>query len=172
MSHKEQIEYCKKIKSKLPEYFKDKRVLDCGSLDVNGNNRYLFQNCEYIGIDVGEGKNVDVVSKIHEYNSDPFDVIISTEALEHDKYYKESLKNMFNLLKSGGLLLITCASTNRPEHGTKRTKPEDAPLLEWDYYKNLTEEDFREVLDMTLFSEYGFETQRNEQDLNFYGVKI
>ena len=172
MSHKEQIEYCKKIKSKLPEYFKDNRVLDCGSLDVNGNNRHLFQNCEYIGIDVGEGKNVDVVSKIHEYNSDPFDVIISTEALEHDKYYRDSLKNMFNLLKSGGLLLITCASTNRPEHGTKRTKPEDAPLLEWDYYKNLTEEDFREVLDMTLFSEYSFETQRNEQDLNFYGVKV
>ena len=50
-----------------------------------------------------------------------------------------------------GLFTFTCASTGRPEHGTRRSGPQDAPLLmeqgDWgDYYKNLTEEDIRETL--------------------------
>ena len=39
--------------------FKNKKVLDIGSLDINGSNRFLFEDCNYLGIDVGEGKNVD-----------------------------------------------------------------------------------------------------------------
>jgi hypothetical protein len=49
------------------QYFIDKCVLDVGSLDINGNNRYLFDNCEYTGLDIGEGPNVDIVMPIHEY---------------------------------------------------------------------------------------------------------
>lgn len=41
--HKEQINYCLSIKNKYPELFKGK-ILDCGSLDINGNNRYLFED--------------------------------------------------------------------------------------------------------------------------------
>lgn len=173
MSHTEQRQFCEKVKKIVPDHFENKRVLDVGSLDINGNNRYLFNNCEYLGLDVGEGKNVDVVSKAHEYNPEgKFDTIISTEMLEHDKYYKESLRNMFRLLNSGGLLLLTCATTGRAEHGTNRTRPQDAPLIEWgDYYKNLTEDDIRESLDLDLFLEYYFEVNNQSKDLYFYGVK-
>ena len=53
MAHKAQREFCDSVRVKYPEMFKGKKVLDVGSLDNNGNNRFLFENCEYIGIDVG-----------------------------------------------------------------------------------------------------------------------
>ena len=179
MAHREQIQFCTKIRNKYPSMFKNKNVLDVGSLDINGNNRYLFENCNYVGIDVGQGKNVDIVCKAHEYNmpDNSYDLIVSTECLEHDMHYSQTLKNCARLLKKDGLFLMTCATTGRREHGTRRTSPQDAPLLsqhdEWqDYYKNLTEEDIRESINIDLiFSEYQFEVNSISCDLYFYGVK-
>ena len=37
------IEFIKKI---LPDFFENKIILDVGSGDINGNNKYLFTNCE------------------------------------------------------------------------------------------------------------------------------
>jgi 2-polyprenyl-3-methyl-5-hydroxy-6-metoxy-1,4-benzoquinol methylase len=89
MAHKQQIEFCKKIKYQFPEHFKNIWVLDAGSYDINGNNRYAFENCIYLGVDIEHGKNVDIVSKVHELNfkDGMFDTIITTEMLEHDVFY-------------------------------------------------------------------------------------
>jgi SAM-dependent methyltransferase len=174
MSHKEQIDYCKSVRELHPAYFENKKVLDVGSLDINGNNQYLFQYCKYHGLDVGEGKNVQIICPVHLYTPNfTYDVIISTECFEHDKHYRESLLNIVSLLKSGGLFLMTCATTGRPEHGTKRTSPDDAPLIEWnDYYKNLTEEDFRAVLNMDeIFSSYKFSVDITHKDLQLWAIK-
>ena len=64
-----------------------KRVLEVGSLDINGSVRPLFENCNYTGIDLGEGRGVDVVAHVTDYHrldDNEFDVVISTETLEHD----------------------------------------------------------------------------------------
>lgn len=180
MAHLEQIEYCSKVKNKFPEWFTNKFVLDIGSLDINGNNQYLFNNCPYLGLDIGEGRNVDIVSKGHELNlpDSTFDVIISTECFEHDMYYKKTLRNIYRMLKPGGLLIFSCATTGRPEHGTRRTTPGDAFLLpddnNWsDYYKNLTQEDFENIFDFkSEFSEVYFETNDKSHDIYFYGFKL
>lgn len=177
MAHQEQKDFCTKIKNLYPTFFVDKKVLDVGSLDINGNNRYLFENCSYCGIDIGEGNNVDVVCLAHEF-SDPdlsYDMIISTECFEHDCFYDKTIKNIIRLLNNGGLFLFTCATTGRAEHGTISTSPQDAPLLygEWsNYYKNLTEQDIRNVINIDgIFSEYKFEVNEISHDLYFYGVK-
>ena len=178
MAHKAQREFCDSVRVKYPEMFKNKKVLDVGSLDNNGNNRFLFEDYEYVGLDIGEGNNVDVVSRGHEYK-DPnqFDVVISSECFEHDMYYNLTIMNGIELTKPSGLFTFTCASLGRPEHGTNKTKPEDAPLLskyeDWgDYYKNLTEEDIREVFNPDeYFSEYEFEYNPKECDLYFWGIK-
>ena len=177
IAHKEQIAFATKIRNKYPEYFQDKKVLDCGSLDINGNNRYLFSEGTYTGVDVGAGKNVDIVSPVHELDleSDSFTFVISTEMLEHDMHYAKSLQNMARMLKPGSMLLFTCATTGRPEHGTRRTTPGDAPLLEgeWsDYYKNLTEDDIRAIPGfIEAFETYYFEVNTAHKDLMFYGIK-
>lgn len=178
MAHLEQQSFLDNLRNKFPERFENCSVLDIGSLDINGNNRFLFKNYKYIGVDVGPGRNVDVISKGHEYKSDEkYDIVISTECFEHDMFYPETIKNCVELTKIGGLFTFTCASTGRPEHGTRKSKPQDAPLiineLEWgDYYKNLTENDIRGVLDVDkIFSEYYFEYNPKSYDLYFWGLK-
>lgn len=179
MAHIQQQDFCNSVKEKFPDFFKDSFVLDVGSLDINGNNQYLFEGGNYLGVDVAVGRNVDVVAKGHELMlpDATFDVIVSTECFEHDQYYDATLRNIVRLLKPGGLFLFTCATTGRPEHGTRRTTPDDAPLLqnfgEWsDYYKNLTEEDIRAVIDVDLvFGTYAFSIGQETHDLYFFGIK-
>jgi len=174
MAHREQSQWCELVKYAHDEFFVGTSVLDIGSLDINGNNRYLFEQCNYTGIDIGEGKNVDVVCSGHLFKSDDlFDVVISTECFEHDEHWELTLKNVINnLLKDGGLFLFSCAAPGRPEHGTKRTSPKDSPFTN-DYYRNLSEADIRSVLDCDeVFSNYKFKTRIDfPQDLYFYGIK-
>lgn len=179
MSHPQQRQFCLNVKEKYKKYFSKCLVVDIGSLDINGNNRGLFEDCLYLGVDVAPGKNVDFVCKGHELSlpNESVDVVVSTECFEHDRFYKKTLLNIFRILKPGGLLFFSCATTGRPEHGTKRTTPEDAPLLSkygnWsNYYKNLTEEDIRAVLDLDQgFSEYDFSVDESSFDLYFCGIK-
>lgn len=179
MAHQEQIDFCRSVKQRFPHFFSNRLVIDIGSLDVNGNNQYLFEQSLYLGIDLMPGKNVDLVSQAHELNlpTSSADVIISTECLEHDQYYALTLKNIIRMLKPGGALILTCATTGRPEHGTRRTSPQDAPFIhffeEWgDYYKNLDEADIRAVLDVdAIFADYEFSINPESQDLYFWGIK-
>lgn len=179
MAHKEQVQFCMKIKSQFNFHFTHKRVLDVGSLDINGNNRYLFTNCDITGIDVGAGPNVDVVCVAHQFDRPDgyYETIISAECFEHDMFYADTIKNIIRLLAKGGMFIFTCATEGRAEHGTKASKPEDAPFLKnydtWgDYYKNLTEKDIRDVIDVDkFFIEYKFEINHKSHDLYFYGIK-
>jgi SAM-dependent methyltransferase len=179
MAHLAQQEFCLRVKALFPEMFTRKRVLDCGSLDINGSNRDYFTDCAYVGLDVGPGKNVDVVSPMHLHeDSSGFDTIISTECFEHDRHYRESFRRIVELLKPGGLFFFSCASTGRPEHGTARCLPNDSPLTvvlsEWaHYYKNLTEADIREAIDIpaTFGDRFHFEYNQSAGDLYFWGVK-
>ena len=183
MAHPQQKNYCISVCERFPELLtsvdNEKRVLDCGSLDINGNNRFMFPNFEYIGIDVVEGNNVDIITTIHEYDEEDgsFDAIVSTECFEHDMYYEKSLQNIVRLLKPGGIFVFTCATTGRPEHGTVRTTPHLSPKTDGDwahYYKNLTQDDIRKAIDVdSIFSDYEFEGSHigSMHDLYFYGIK-
>lgn len=176
MAHPNQQKFCEDVKNKFPDFFEGIKVLDVGSLDVNGNNQYLFKKCTYIGLDVAEGKNVDVVSIAHKYNGEEasFDVVLSTNALEHDMYYKLTLKKMVSLLKPRGLMFFSVAYLVK-EHGTKRRKPSSSntSLMNdiWsNYYKNLKPQDIMDVLNFDeIFSIYNMEIF--QKDLRFWGIK-
>jgi len=168
------------VKKILRDFFIGKRVLDVGSGDINGNNRFLFENCDYEGNDVIQANNVTIVSKTKDlhFQNNSFDTIISTECFEHDPEYKESFIKIYNMLKPDGLFCFTCASTNRPEHGTRRTTPNDSygtiGKLEdmTDYYKNLTELDLNEVLPLNnMFSVWNTYYNCISKDLYFVGIK-
>ena len=84
--HLEAKEFTLYVSSLFPNYFNNKKVLDVGSGDINGNNRFLFNNCEYVGNDVISAPNVTIVSKTKDlpFEDETFDTIISTECFEHD----------------------------------------------------------------------------------------
>jgi len=174
MAHPTQWLWCRQIKKNHPSYFINKRVLDIGALDVNGNNRYLFSEGKYIGLDVVPGPNVDVVSIAHMYKpSALFDVVLSTNALEHDLYWRQTLDAMLALLKPAGLLFFSVASS-WPEHGTKRNAPTHSGTsqmgAEWEnYYQNLREVDIYKNFDLTQFSRCSISTFA--EDLRFWGIK-
>lgn len=154
-----------------PNILIKKRILEVGSLDINGSIRGFFNKCDYIGLDVGEGKGVDIVCPIHEYfHPSEFDTLVSTEMLEHDKFWQESLLSMYSNLKPGGLFILTCAGPTRQEHGTSRTTPGDAPFTN-DWYRNISILDFTNVLPPVGFTTYSISYARNKADLYFYGIK-
>lgn len=174
--HPVQQIWCEQLKKRFPAYFKTKKVLDVGSLDINGNNKYLFRDCEYTGLDVIPGKNVDVVSIAHEYDvlDIAYDVVFSTNSLEHDLYYQLTLQKMADLLVKKGLLFFSVA-TAWHEHGTNKTTPNQSGTSqmgeEWEnYYKNLSEEDIRNSIDVDkIFGQYEFSIE--DRDLRFWGIK-
>lgn len=48
----------------MAEYFVNKRVLNVSSGDINGNNRVLFEDCEYEGNAVILANNVTIYQKL------------------------------------------------------------------------------------------------------------
>jgi SAM-dependent methyltransferase len=178
--HEQARDFTLFVKKILGDFFINKRVLDVGSGDINGNNRFLFENCEYDGNDVILANNVTIVSKTKDLDipDETFDTIVSTECFEHDPEYRESFKKIYKMLKPDGLFFFTCATIGRPEHGTRRTRPEDSygsiGNLEdmTDYYKNLTIFDVNEVLNLNnLFSVWDSYYNEKSADLYFLGIK-
>jgi SAM-dependent methyltransferase len=168
------------VKKILAGYFANNKILDVGAGCINGNNRFLFDNCDYAGNDVIEAKNVTIVSRTKDlpFQDSTFDTIISTECFEHDPEYKQSFEKIYNMLKPDGLFVFTCASTGRKEHGTRRTTPNDSfgtiGKIEdmSDYYKNLTETDVNEVLNFNeSFSVWNTYYNDASKDLYFVGIK-
>jgi ubiquinone/menaquinone biosynthesis C-methylase UbiE len=178
--HGEAKQFTMFVQRILPEYFSGKVVLDVGGGDINGNNRFLFTDCRYEVNDVIQAPNVTIVSKTKDlpFQANTFDTIVSTECFEHDPEYRESLNKIYSMLRPGGLFFFTCASTGRPEHGTRRTSPRDSygtignvsDMV--DYYKNLTVVDIHKVLSLDdSFSVWNSYYNAHTRDLYFVGIK-
>lgn len=174
MSHPQQREFVESVRRSFPSCFQGRRVLEIGSLDVNGSVRQYFRKCDYTGLDVGEGPGVDVVCQGQKYDAPDgsFDVVISCEVMEHNPFWRETFENMIRLCSPGGLVVMTCASAGRPEHGTTRSNKAAAPLIEWEYYRNLVAHDFRVSVPMTeRFSVAEFMENFESCDLYFAGFR-
>lgn len=177
MAHNQQRNFVEKLKNKSLNYFKEQSVLEVGSLNINGTVRDFFEDCSYIGIDVGPGKDVDVVCEGQKYDApdNTYDVVCSLECFEHNPYWMETFQNMIRLCRPDGLVFFTCATDGRSEHGTARTNPIDSPLtveIGWDYYRNLNENDFRSHMNLDdYFEHYAFQTNDESKDLYFWGIK-
>lgn len=173
MAHPEQREYFNKIKAQHPQFFSGVSVIEIGSLNINGTVRDFFEATSYLGVDVSAGPGVDLVMEGQNVKlpKHTFDIAVSAECFEHNPHWKATFKNMARLAKAA--VIFTCASEGRAEHGTTRTTPQDSPFtLEWDYYQNLNEKDFREAFDLdSMFQQYEFEYNPHSHDLYFYGLK-
>jgi SAM-dependent methyltransferase len=176
MSHSQQMFFISNLATHLAPYFNGKKVLEVGSLNINGSVRQFFKGCDYLGLDIAEGKEVDLVCKGEDFGAPAnyFDTVISSEMFEHNMNYVKCWMNMIRMMKEDGLLLFTCATTGRRQHGTTKFNPEFSPLSSAtgnDYYKNLVESDFSSVISMdTFFSVWAFFDDFTFRDIYFMGV--
>jgi len=97
------------------------KILDVGSYDFNGSYRDIFvgEKYEYIGMDMEEGPNVDLVLKNPydwaEISTESYDVIISGQTFEHTEFFWITMAEMTRALKKDGLLCIIVPN-KWPEH--------------------------------------------------------
>lgn len=87
-----------------------KTVLDVGSADVNGTYKPMIEalGYSYIGLDIAEGKNVDIVAPpyCYPFQDGLFDIVISGSCMEHVERPWLWIPEITRVLKSGGLLAI------------------------------------------------------------------
>jgi len=82
---------------------------------------------------------------------------------------------MFRMAKPGGLVIVSCATTGRAEHGTTRTSGGDSPLsilIGWEYYRNISVADFRKAFNLDYwFEDYLLLANWDHCDLYFVGIR-
>ena len=177
MAHADQFEFVGLIKKHFPTAFAGGKVLEVGSLDINGSVRSFFAADSYTGVDVAEGPGVDEVcqGQLVDHPTGAFDVVISCECMEHNPYWVETLSNMFRMTKPGGLVIISFATTGRAEHGTSRTAGSDSPLsisIGWEYYRNISMSMFKRSFGFDYwFDDFVMLPNWHNCDLYFVGVK-
>jgi hypothetical protein len=167
--HHEALCFVAEVKLRFPAHFHGAKVLEVGSLIINGTVRGLFRECHYVGIDLGPGRGVDLVGHLCDLALSPgtWDTVISCEALEHDRRWRATLRRCVELLRDRGLLVVTCAGPDRQPHGYAGAAPQCSPFTT-DWYRNLTGEDVNAALadlGLTLHLECSAE------DTRFWAVK-
>lgn len=121
---------------------------------MNGSLRPILESyhpAKYVGVDIMAGPGVDVVCNAEQlvatFGENSFDVVVSTEMLEHVRHWRQSISNMKCLCVPGGIILITTRSKGFGYHAY----PHDY----WRY----------EVDDMKeIFSDFTLEDVRREPD--------
>src|SRR6478736_3640577 len=93
--------FIKDVRKEYPWKFRLRKVLEVGAKNINGSPRRYLWFCEYIGVDLSEGKGVDIVRDIcnmkytgYMGNFNRWDVVISSEMLEHCSEWKKALERM------------------------------------------------------------------------------
>lgn len=110
-------------KTLTKEEIKGKKVIEIGSYEVNGSLRPLIESwnpSKYVGVDIEKGPGVDIVCNaeniVEKFGKNSFDIVVSTELLEHVKDWRKVISNIKNVCKPNGVILITTRSYGYPYH--------------------------------------------------------
>ena len=127
-----------------PADVRGKRVLEVGSLDVNGSVRgdvVALGPAEYVGIDIRPGPGVDVVCDagdlVARFGDNAFDVVISTELLEHARDWRRIISNIKRVTRAHGVMIVSTRSYGVDFHRQ--------PFDYWRYQKEDFEAIFADV---------------------------
>ena len=176
--HESVMDWFRTARGRYPAMFTGTRVLEVGSRTINGSVRELFEDCEYIGLDLGPGPGVDVVCLAGTYDAPTgsFDVVCSSSCFEHDMFFPMTLQNMVRLLRPGGLMVWTCGSWECAEHGTCAHGSDDSPVTvtipTWcNWYHGVTIEDIRRILNLDSLFLDGYILEVVGIDTRFMGIR-
>ena len=137
------------------------KIIDFGSLDVNGSLKFIFEGANYIGIDQEKGPNVDLVCSNDNipFKDNYFDVVLSSSCLEHDECFWMTFLEMCRVLKPGGFIYI-----NTPSSGYYHSYPVDCWRFYPDSYKALEKWGNKMGYKISLLESYIDEEDTNWKD--------
>ncbi len=97
-------------------------IVEFGSLQVSGQEgfadlRPFFPMMEYVGCDLRKGTGVDRILNLHniDFPSESQGTVLIMNTLEHVKYPARALEEVFRILKTDGLVIIS-SHMNFPIH--------------------------------------------------------
>jgi SAM-dependent methyltransferase len=102
----------------------------CNSRVPEYKSLFLEIGWTYVGADIGEGPNVDIVLRdpyAWEIEPDRFDAIVSGSMLEHNEMFWLSFIEMYRVLAPGGLMIHVA-----PSRGYEHWGPRDC----WRFYRD------------------------------------
>lgn len=109
------------------------RVVEFGSLNINGGVRDLFQG-EYLGIDPQAGPGVDVVGDAALWKpTRKVDCVVCCEVFEHTPNWPALLDSAARALKVGGVLILTMAGPGRAPHSAV----DGGSIRQGEHYENI-----------------------------------
>jgi SAM-dependent methyltransferase len=162
-----------------------KRVLEVGSFtsDIKGSLRMLIESwspAEYIGVDIRKGPSVDLVydaeKLMDKLEAESFDVVFSTELLEHVLNPKIVISNMKRLCKRRGAILLTTRSYGYPFHPSPydfwRFEPSDMEALFSDCEILNLEEDFESPGVFVKVRKPDDFVERDLSELKLYNIAV
>jgi SAM-dependent methyltransferase len=120
-----------------------KKALDVGATNTMWNYGEAVKENGNVYKTLDWGANADYEVNSYDWSHIPkqeFDVVISGQALEHDKYFWKTLENIKSILKSGDLVIIIL-----PSCGAIHRYPVDC----WRFYPDCAES-FSEILDAKI----------------------
>lgn len=126
--------------------------LDLGGRDVNGTVHDLFPNVEWMVLDIEPHESVDIVADVTEWFPDgttTWDLVISTETIEHVKAWGRIVSAGFHSLRTGGYMIVTGGSTGRGPHSCIG----HVPVPEGEWYGNVHPDDLWAVATNIGFSQ-------------------
>jgi len=155
MHHSAYVNTEKFYKKYCEKDIEKKNILDIGSYNVNGTVRPIFEKGNYIGMDMFEGPNVDVVANAHEipFEDGFFDIMVSISCFEHDDMFWVTFLEMCRVLKEGGYMCI-----NAPSNGPYHAHPGDNWRFYIDSWKALEKWGKKQGYDIELVEHYIDET--------------
>lgn len=127
-------------------------VLDLGGRNINGTARDAFPNVDrYVAVDIAAGPCVDIVCDAADLDIDErFDVVVSTELLEHTARAAEIVATACRHLRPGGVFIATMAGPGRPPHGASgESKPPRG-----EHYRNVEPDELHEWLRAAGFTSW------------------
>jgi ubiquinone/menaquinone biosynthesis C-methylase UbiE len=142
------------------------KVIDFGSKDFNGSLKPIFNNtCYYTGIDMEEGKNVDVVCNNHSvpFDNESFNVVLSSSCFEHDGMFWQTFLEMCRLTKKGGYIYIQA-----PANGPYHAYPHDCWRFYLDSWKSLELWGVKNGYEVKLIEHYIMKPQKYVKVVNWF----
>jgi SAM-dependent methyltransferase len=158
--HTEAFDFVRRVVQALPRL---KRVLEFGSRNVNGTVREIFTDANsiggiYHGLDLVPGENVFIVADAADWRppvSEEFplakwlyDAVVCCEVFEHTPRVADICKSAFEVLKPGGVFIVTCASQWREPHSVNG----NGPPKKGEHYEGIFSDDLASEMESAGFS--------------------